>query len=93
MVGFAAETNDIEAHARAKIARKGCDWILANDVSGDVMGGEDNEILLIRSEGTEHWPRMPKAEAAARLAAAVAAHLGEESGRGIEGNRGRTSRA
>lgn len=77
VVGFAAETNDIEAHARAKIARKGCDWILANDVSGDVMGGEENEILLIRADETEHWPRMPKAEAASRLAAAVAAHFGQ----------------
>ena len=47
VVGFAAETNDVEKHAKAKLARKGCDWIVANDVSGDVMGGADNEVLLV----------------------------------------------
>ena len=54
VVGFAAETNDVEAHARAKLARKGCDWIVANDVSGDVMGGADNEVLLVtrKAHGT-----------------------------------------
>jgi phosphopantothenoylcysteine decarboxylase/phosphopantothenate--cysteine ligase len=72
VIGFAAETNDIEAHARAKIDRKGCDWILANDVSGDVMGGDLNEVILIRKDGTERWPRMGKDAVGARLAAAVA---------------------
>jgi len=71
VIGFAAETENVEAHARAKIASKGCDWIVANDVSGDVMGGADNEILLIRRDGAEHWPRMAKEEVAARLAGAV----------------------
>ncbi len=47
VVGFAAETNDVEKHARAKLTRKGCDWIVANDVSGDVMGGADNDVLLV----------------------------------------------
>jgi phosphopantothenoylcysteine decarboxylase/phosphopantothenate--cysteine ligase len=84
VVGFAAETNDVEAHARAKIARKGCDWIVANDVSGDVMGGDNNEVMLITASGAESWPRMGKDAVAAKLAAAVAKAL---SGKG----RGRRS--
>ena len=75
VVGFAAETNDLEAHARAKIAKKGCDWIVANDVSGDVMGGADNEVLLITRHGAEAWPRMAKEAVAQKLAAAIAAAL------------------
>ncbi len=72
VVGFAAETNDVEAHAKAKLVRKGCDWIIANDVSGDVMGGADNEVLLVTRKGTERWPRMAKAEVAIRLAERIA---------------------
>jgi phosphopantothenoylcysteine decarboxylase/phosphopantothenate--cysteine ligase len=72
VVGFAAETNDVEAHAKAKLARKGCDWIVANDVSGDVMGGADNEILLVTRKGTERWPRMSKGEVAMKLAERIA---------------------
>jgi phosphopantothenoylcysteine decarboxylase / phosphopantothenate---cysteine ligase len=72
VVGFAAETNDVEAHARAKLDRKGCDWIVANDVSGDVMGGAENEVLLVTRENVEHWPRMTKADVARRLAARIA---------------------
>ena len=72
VVGFAAETNDVEAHAKAKLVRKGCDWIIANDVSGDVMGGADNEVLLVTRQGTERWPRMAKAEVAMRLAERIA---------------------
>jgi phosphopantothenoylcysteine decarboxylase/phosphopantothenate--cysteine ligase len=75
VIGFAAETNDVEQNARAKLARKGCDWIVANDVSGDVMGGEENEIALVRADGVERWPRQPKARIAAQLAAAIAAAL------------------
>ncbi len=75
VVGFAAETNDVETHARAKLSRKGCDWIIANDVSGDVMGGSDNEVLLVRREGVERWPRMSKAEVAMRLADRIAEAL------------------
>jgi phosphopantothenoylcysteine decarboxylase/phosphopantothenate--cysteine ligase len=75
VVGFAAETNDVEAHARAKIAKKGCDWIVANDVSGDVMGGAENEVMLIRAEGAETWPRMSKDAVARKLANEIAAAL------------------
>jgi phosphopantothenoylcysteine decarboxylase/phosphopantothenate--cysteine ligase len=72
VVGFAAETNDVETHAKAKLARKGCDWIVANDVSGDVMGGADNEVLLVTRNGTERWPRMSKGEVAMKLAERIA---------------------
>lgn len=72
VIGFAAETSDVEKHAKAKLARKGCDWIIANDVSGDVMGGPDNEVLLVSKGGTERWPRMSKAEVALKLAERVA---------------------
>nr|WP_233245670.1 phosphopantothenoylcysteine decarboxylase [Marinicauda salina] len=72
VIGFAAETHDLEALARAKRERKGCDWIVANDVSGDAMGGADNAALLITADETFAWPRAPKAEIAARLADAVA---------------------
>ncbi len=72
VIGFAAETSDVEAHARTKLARKGCDWIVANDVSGDVMGGADNEVLLVTRTGTERWPRMAKADVAMRLAERIA---------------------
>jgi phosphopantothenoylcysteine decarboxylase/phosphopantothenate--cysteine ligase len=75
VVGFAAETDRIEEHATAKLARKGCDWIVANDVSGDVMGGEENEVTIYRADGVERWPRMAKDEVAERLASAVAAAL------------------
>ncbi|MBI1186349.1 MAG: bifunctional phosphopantothenoylcysteine decarboxylase/phosphopantothenate--cysteine ligase CoaBC [Alphaproteobacteria bacterium] len=72
VIGFAAETEKLEAHARAKIAQKGCDWIVANDVSGDVMGGAENEVVLIRRDGEERWPRMGKDAVGARLATAIA---------------------
>ncbi len=72
VVGFAAETNDVEKHAKAKLSRKGCDWIIANDVSGDVMGGADNQVLLMSKAGTERWPRMSKAEVAMKLAERIA---------------------
>ncbi len=72
VIGFAAETNDVEKHAKAKLTRKGCDWVIANDVSGDVMGGSDNEVLLVSKAGTERWPRMSKAEVALKLAERIA---------------------
>jgi phosphopantothenoylcysteine decarboxylase/phosphopantothenate--cysteine ligase len=76
VVGFAAETSDLEANAKAKLARKGCDWIVANDVSEDaVMGGDDNEVLVIDADGLERWPRASKAEIARRLAARIAGAL------------------
>jgi len=75
VIGFAAETENVEAHARAKIAKKGCDWIVANDVSGDVMGGAENEVLLITRDSAERWPRMAKEAVAHRLAAKIAEAL------------------
>jgi len=76
VVGFAAETMDLEANAQAKLRSKGCDWIVANDVSTEgIMGGDTNEVLLVRGNGTEAWPRAPKAEVARRLAARIAEGL------------------
>ncbi|MFL6862843.1 MAG: phosphopantothenoylcysteine decarboxylase, partial [Allosphingosinicella sp.] len=72
LVGFAAETNDVETEAAAKRGRKGCDWILANDVSGDVMGGDSNRIHFIGGDGAEDWETMSKTEVARRLAGRVA---------------------
>ncbi len=72
VVGFAAETQSVEMHAAAKRARKGCDWIVANDVSGDVMGGAHNQVSLVTAEGVERWPRLPKDEVATRLAQRIA---------------------
>ena len=72
VIGFAAETHDVESLAVEKRARKGCDWIVANDVSGDVMGGTDNEVLLISKDGVERWPRMGKAAVAMKLADRIA---------------------
>jgi phosphopantothenoylcysteine decarboxylase / phosphopantothenate---cysteine ligase len=68
LVGFAAETQDVVAEAEAKRIRKGCDWIVANDVSGDVMGGEENRVHLVTGSGVELWERAPKTEIARRLA-------------------------
>ncbi|WP_338665424.1 bifunctional phosphopantothenoylcysteine decarboxylase/phosphopantothenate synthase [Pararoseomonas sp. SCSIO 73927] len=75
VVGFAAETERVVEHARAKLARKGCDWIVANDVSGDVMGGAENLVHLVTAAAVEDWPRLPKAEVAARLADRIAEAL------------------
>jgi len=75
VVGFAAETEHLLEHAQDKLARKGCDWIVANDVSGDVMGGAENAVHLVTASGVEEWPRMAKQEVAARLAARVAEAL------------------
>jgi phosphopantothenoylcysteine decarboxylase/phosphopantothenate--cysteine ligase len=75
VVGFAAETDDLLQHAVAKRARKGCDWILANDVSpgSGIMGGEENRVHLVTEQGIEEWPRLPKAAVAQRLAARIIA--------------------
>jgi phosphopantothenoylcysteine decarboxylase/phosphopantothenate--cysteine ligase len=75
VIGFAAETDDVVQNAVAKRVRKGADWIIANDVSGDVMGGDRNRIHLISGAGIEDWPDMTKAEVGARLAAAIAEKL------------------
>ena len=76
VVGFAAETDNVLEAATAKRLRKGCDWIVANDVSGDVMGGDENEVHLIGADGAEHWGRTSKAQVARRLAQHIAAELG-----------------
>jgi phosphopantothenoylcysteine decarboxylase / phosphopantothenate---cysteine ligase len=78
VVGFAAETDDVVAHATAKRLRKGCDWIVANDVRPDtgIMGGAENAVVLISEAGSEVWPRLPKDEVARRLAARIAEALG-----------------
>ncbi|RAK63416.1 bifunctional phosphopantothenoylcysteine decarboxylase/phosphopantothenate--cysteine ligase CoaBC [Phenylobacterium kunshanense] len=76
VVGFAAETNDVEQHAQAKLARKGCDWIVANDVSiAGTMGGDDNAIAIVTGGGIERWDRLPKGEVARRLAERMAEEL------------------
>jgi phosphopantothenoylcysteine decarboxylase/phosphopantothenate--cysteine ligase len=80
VIGFAAETNDVEAHALGKLERKGCDWIIANDVSGDVMGGAENEVALISRSGIERWPLMSKEAVAARLAERIGAAFDGDDG-------------
>lgn len=75
VIGFAAETEHVVEHAREKRLRKGCDWIVANDVSGDVMGGAENTVHLVTATGVEDWPRMPKEQVAAKLAARIAESL------------------
>ncbi|WP_372781504.1 bifunctional phosphopantothenoylcysteine decarboxylase/phosphopantothenate--cysteine ligase CoaBC [Phenylobacterium sp.] len=73
VVGFAAETNDLEAHAKAKLGKKGCDWIVANDVSVEgAMGGDDNTVALVSAGGIERWDRMAKDAVARRLADRIA---------------------
>ena len=79
IVGFAAETERVVEHAIAKRARKGADWIVANDVSGDVMGGAANAVHLITAAGVETWERAPKHEVAARLAERIADALQDQS--------------
>ncbi|MBI1683399.1 bifunctional phosphopantothenoylcysteine decarboxylase/phosphopantothenate--cysteine ligase CoaBC [Caulobacter hibisci] len=76
VVGFAAETDDVEAHARAKLARKGCDWIIANDVTEPgVMGGTENAVLLIAKDHTERWERASKDDVAQAIAQRIAEAL------------------
>ena len=76
VIGFAAETHDVAEHARDKRRRKGCDWIVANDVSGDAMGGADNAALIITEHDEAVLERAAKAEIAARLVERIAAALG-----------------
>ncbi len=75
VIGFAAETHNVEALAIEKRQRKKCDWMVANDVSGDVMGGQDNQVSLITDAGVETWSRMSKTDVAARLAGRIADHF------------------
>jgi phosphopantothenoylcysteine decarboxylase/phosphopantothenate--cysteine ligase len=77
VIGFAAETDELIAHAKAKLARKGCDWIVANDVSADsgVMGGDRNTVHILTADGIENWPPQSKPEVARGLVAKIAATL------------------
>ena len=78
IIGFAAETHDVEALAIAKLKRKRCDWIVSNDVSGDVMGGAMNQVSLVTRQGIEdRWPRMTKEDVAVRLVARIADEFGD----------------
>ena len=81
VVGFAAETDDVVRHASEKRLRKGCDWIVANDVRPEtgIMGGDENAVTLITAAGAETWPRAAKAEVARRLAARIADALGGQA--------------
>jgi phosphopantothenoylcysteine decarboxylase/phosphopantothenate--cysteine ligase len=73
VVGFAAESGDPEAAARSKLERKGCDWIVGNDVAQPgTLGGDANEVVVVGSGSAERWPRASKAEVARRLAAKIA---------------------
>jgi phosphopantothenoylcysteine decarboxylase/phosphopantothenate--cysteine ligase len=77
VIGFAAETEHVVEHAKAKLRRKGCDWILANDVSAEsgVMGGDLNRIHLVTADGVEEWPTQSKDEVARTLIARIAAAI------------------
>ncbi len=75
LIGFAAETNDVIAHAQAKLARKGCDWIVANDVSADPMGGDSNRVHIVSKDGVDSWDRLPKAAVARKLMEKIADEL------------------
>lgn len=75
LVGFAAETEHVIEHAQAKLARKGCDMIVANDVSGDVMGGANNRVHLVSADGVESWDEASKENVAARLVERIASRL------------------
>ncbi|MCC6734869.1 MAG: bifunctional phosphopantothenoylcysteine decarboxylase/phosphopantothenate--cysteine ligase CoaBC [Bauldia sp.] len=79
VIGFAAETDDLLANARAKLAAKGADWIVANDVSpaGGVMGGDYNTVHLVTASGVESWPKSGKDEVAARLVGRIAETLSD----------------
>jgi phosphopantothenoylcysteine decarboxylase/phosphopantothenate--cysteine ligase len=75
LIGFAAETEHVIDHATAKRVRKQVDWIVANDVSGDVMGGSANTVHIVTADGVESWERLPKGEVAERLAERIVAAL------------------
>jgi phosphopantothenoylcysteine decarboxylase/phosphopantothenate--cysteine ligase len=72
LIGFAAETEKVAEHAQAKLARKGADWIVANDVSGDVMGGDSNSVHIVTAQGVESWEHLPKDDVATRIIEKVA---------------------
>ncbi len=84
VIGFAAETNNLLKNAQAKLAAKGCDWIVANDVSatsgvaGGVLGGDANRVHLLTAAGSDAWPEMSKAEVASRLVQRIAEYFGDD---------------
>lgn len=80
VVGFAAETEDVLTHASAKRTRKGCDWIIANDVSGDVMGGDRNAVHILSEQGLESLPDMSKTDVATALVERMTHALNERQG-------------
>jgi phosphopantothenoylcysteine decarboxylase/phosphopantothenate--cysteine ligase len=79
VIGFAAETENVAANAQDKLKRKGCDWILANDVSPStgIMGGDRNTVALVSAGGVEQWPPLSKEEVAAKLVARIAERIGK----------------
>ena len=81
VIGFAAETDDVIENANVKRVRKGCDWIVANDVSPEtgIMGGSENQVILVTEQGADQWPRLSKGEVAAKLAARIADEILETS--------------
>ncbi|MGD9664240.1 MAG: phosphopantothenoylcysteine decarboxylase [Novosphingobium sp.] len=76
IIGFAAETDDVIENAKAKRKRKGCHWIVANDVSGDVMGGDSNTVHIVSADDVDSWEHMPKQDVARRLIEKVAQAVG-----------------
>jgi phosphopantothenoylcysteine decarboxylase/phosphopantothenate--cysteine ligase len=83
VVGFAAETENLVEHARKKLARKGCDLIVANDVSpaAGVMGGDENTMVIVAAEGETVWPKLDKHDAARRLVVYLGEILAKREGR------------
>ncbi len=79
VIGFAAETDDLIANATAKRLAKGCDWIIANDVSSGIMGAEKNRVHLVTASGAEAWPEMSKIEVARLLVGKIAASFGKHA--------------
>jgi phosphopantothenoylcysteine decarboxylase/phosphopantothenate--cysteine ligase len=75
VIGFAAETENLLANAQAKLKSKGCDWILANDVSQNVFGANENSVILVRSQGQENWEKSDKSEIACRLSQKIVQNL------------------
>ena len=82
VIGFAAETQNVVEFAKKKRKSKGCDWIVANDVSPEtgIMGGDRNTVHLVTGDGVENWPELDKAEVARRLVARAAEHLADSTG-------------
>lgn len=82
VIGFAAETEMVIEHARTKRLKKGCDWIVANDVSPEtgIMGGDKNEVHLLTENDIEHWPSMNKTDVGSKLAQKIASHFGDLNG-------------